>query len=89
VRRELLPEIKPSGAHFGEGELLGLTLPVQGIAGDQQAALFAAGGAKATYGTGSFVLVETEERPGHGVLRTAAARLASEEPSRRARGRGE
>ena len=80
VRRELLPEIKPSGADFGEGELLGLTLPVQGIAGDQQAALFAAGGAKATYGTGSFVLVETEEHPGHGVLRTAAARLVGEEP---------
>ena len=42
VRRELLPEIRPSGAHFGEGELLGRTLPIQGIAGDQQAALFAA-----------------------------------------------
>ncbi len=82
VRRELLPEIKASGSHFGEGELLGLTLPVQGIAGDQQAALFAAGGAKATYGTGSFVLVETEEQPGHGVLRTAAARLDGEEPRR-------
>ena len=43
VRRELLPEIRPSGAHFGEGELLGRTLPIQGIAGDQQAALFAGG----------------------------------------------
>ena len=61
VPRELLPEIRPSGAYFGECELLGRTLPVQGVAGDQQAALFAAGGAKATYGTGSFVLVETEE----------------------------
>jgi glycerol kinase len=80
VRRELLPEIKPSGAHFGEGELLGRTLPIQGIAGDQQAALFAAGGAKATYGTGSFILVETEEPAGRGVLRTAAARLEREEP---------
>ena len=82
VRRELLPEIRPSGAHFGEGELLGRTLPIQGIAGDQQAALFAAGGAKATYGTGSFVLVETDEPAGHGVLRTAAARLEHEEPRR-------
>ena len=78
VPRELLPEIKPSGSHFGEGELLGHTLPIQGIAGDQQAALFAAGGAKATYGTGSFVLVETEEPAHEGVLRTAAARLAHE-----------
>ena len=49
----------------------GAQLPIQGIAGDQQAALFAAGAAaKATYGTGSFVLVETEEpgrrrRPAH------------------------
>jgi glycerol kinase len=82
VPRELLPEIRPSGSHFGEGELLGLTLPIEGIAGDQQASLFAAGGAKATYGTGSFVLVETEEPPGHGVLRTAAARLAGEPPRR-------
>jgi glycerol kinase len=82
VPRTLLPEIRPSGSHFGEGELLGRRLPVRGIAGDQQAALFAAGGAKATYGTGSFVLVETEEQPGHGVLRTAAARLDGESPRR-------
>jgi glycerol kinase len=80
VPRELLPDIKPSGSHFGEGELLGHTLPIQGIAGDQQAALFAAGGAKATYGTGSFVLVETEEPAREGVLRTAAARLQGEPP---------
>src|SRR5438132_3148825 len=78
VPRELLPEIKPSGSHFGEGTLLGHTLPIEGIAGDQQAALFAAGGAKATFGTGSFVLVETEEPAREGVLRTAAARLDGE-----------
>jgi glycerol kinase len=83
VHRELLPEIKPSGAHFGECELLGRTLPIAGIAGDQQAALFAAGGAKATYGTGSFVLVETEAPAPDGVLRTAAARLDGE-PAKRA-----
>ena len=80
VPRELLPEIRPSGSHFGEGELLGHAVPIQGIAGDQQAALFAAGGAKATYGTGSFVLVETEEPAREGVLRTAAARLENESP---------
>jgi glycerol kinase len=78
--RELLPEIRPSGSHFGEAELLGHTLPIEGIAGDQQSALFAAGGAKATYGTGSFVLVETEEPAREGVLRTAAARLEGESP---------
>ena len=82
IPRELLPEIRPSGSHFGEGELLGHALPIQGIAGDQQAALFAAGGAKATYGTGSFVLVETEEPAREGVLRTAAARLEGEPPRR-------
>jgi glycerol kinase len=80
VPLEVLPEIRPSGAHYGEAELLGRTLPIEGIAGDQQAALFAAGGAKATYGTGSFVLVETDEPAPDGVLRTAAARLPDEEP---------
>jgi glycerol kinase len=75
IPREVLPEIRPSGAEFGEG--------IRGIAGDQQAALFAAGGAaKATYGTGAFVLVETDVDPGHGVLRTAAARLPDEQPRR-------
>ncbi|HZS24369.1 MAG TPA: glycerol kinase GlpK [Gaiellaceae bacterium] len=82
VPRSLLPEIKPSGSHFGEGELLGRTLPIEGVAGDQQAALFASGGAKATYGTGSFVLVETEAPAAEGVLRTAAARLEHEQPRR-------
>ncbi len=80
VPRTALPEIRPSGASFGEAELLGHTAPIRGVAGDQQAALFAAGGAKATYGTGSFILVETEEPAGDGVLRTAAARLAGEPP---------
>src|SRR4051812_11113609 len=75
IPRELLPAIRPSGSEFGER--------IRGVAGDQQAALFAAGGgAKATYGTGAFVLVETEDDPGTGVLRTAAARLPDEAPRR-------
>jgi glycerol kinase len=82
VPRDVLPEIRPSGASFGEAELLGHTVPIRGVAGDQQAALFAAGGAKATYGTGSFILVETDEPAGDGVLRTAAARLEGEPPKR-------
>jgi glycerol kinase len=82
VPRAMLPEIRPSGASFGEAELLGHTVPIRGVAGDQQAALFAAGGAKATYGTGSFILVETDEPAGDGVLRTAAARLDGEPPKR-------
>ena len=82
VPREVLPEIRPSGAAFGEGELLGHTVPIRGIAGDQQAALFAAGGAKATFGTGAFVLAETDAPPPDGLLQTAAARLEDEAPRR-------
>ena len=77
----LLPTIVRSDAEFGEAELLGARLPIRGIAGDQQAALFgqgchAAGEAKATYGTGSFVLVHAGDEvpaPPHGLLATAAA----------------
>ena len=82
VPREVLPEIRPSGADFGEGEMLGISLPIRGIAGDQQAALFAARGAKATFGTGAFVLVETDAPAPDGLLRTAAARLDGEPPRR-------
>src|SRR5438874_10330878 len=88
VPRELLPEIRPSSGVVGEAELLGATVPIAGIAGDQQAALaghgsVAAGGVKATYGTGSFVLAHTGEdgsTPPHGLVRTAAARLAGQPP---------
>jgi glycerol kinase len=65
IPRSMLPEIRSSSEHFGEvqGTALG-GQPVAGILGDQQAALygqtcFAAGEAKSTYGTGSFLLVNT------------------------------
>jgi glycerol kinase len=88
VPRELLPEIRPSSEVVAEGELLGATLPIAGMAGDQQAALaghgaFAAGGAKATYGTGNFVLAHTGgdcSLPPEGLVRTAAARLSGQPP---------
>jgi glycerol kinase len=80
VPGEVLPEIHASCGVVGEGELLGRTLPIAGIAGDQQAALFAAGGAKATYGTGSFVLVQTDAPAPAGLLRTAAARTREQPP---------
>jgi glycerol kinase len=51
-------------------------LPVAALAGDQQASLYAHGGAKATFGTGAFVLVGTgtdHSPPPHGLVRTAAA----------------
>ena len=82
VPRDVLPEIRPSGASFGEGELLGRTLPIRGVAGDQQAALVASGGAKATFGTGAFVLVEADAPYRPGLLRTAAARFEDERPRR-------
>ena len=81
VDRALLPRIVRSDEQVGEGELLGTRLSVRGIAGDQQAALFGqgchrAGEGKATYGTGTFVLVHTGDDaspPPHGLLKTAAA----------------
>ncbi|HEY1764526.1 MAG TPA: glycerol kinase GlpK [Opitutaceae bacterium] len=67
---EVLPQVRPSSGVFGEitaiPELRGV--PVAGIAGDQQAALFGqgcfrAGMAKNTYGTGCFMLMNTGSRP--------------------------
>jgi glycerol kinase len=80
IPREVLPEIVPSTCAV-EATFLGAGLPVRGIAGDQQAALFGQGchtpgAAKATYGTGTFVLVHTGATPAsppHGLLATAAA----------------
>jgi glycerol kinase len=84
----VLPQIVPSSGELAEAELFGARLPVRGIAGDQQAALFgqgcvAAGQAKVTYGTGCFVLVHQGDRrpwPAHGLLATAAARRSGEPP---------
>jgi glycerol kinase len=77
----LLPGIVPSAGELGEGRLFGASVPIRGIAGDQQAALYGQGchrpgEAKATYGTGSFVLVHAGDDAGpapHGLLKTAAA----------------
>ncbi|HEX6762625.1 MAG TPA: glycerol kinase GlpK [Gaiellaceae bacterium] len=81
VDRSLLPEIVGSRDEVGEGDLLGVRVAVRGIAGDQQAALYghgchAPGEGKATYGTGSFVLVHAGDDaspPPHGLLKTVAA----------------
>jgi glycerol kinase len=84
VPLELLPEVKPSTADFGTTRQLGVLpdgIPIRGVAGDQQAALFgqhcfAAGQAKCTYGTGAFLLVHTGEQPvlsRHRLLATLAA----------------
>jgi len=88
VDRALLPEVVPSSDVVGEAELLDATVPIAGIVGDQQAALFgqgcfAPGEAKATYGTGAFVLVNVGGDAGpapEGLLKTVAAFAAGGEP---------
>ncbi len=82
VPREVLPEIVRSSGVVAETDPshLGVSLPVAGLAGDQQSALFGQGcctegSAKNTYGTGAFLLVFTGGRlpsPAPGVLATAA-----------------
>jgi glycerol kinase len=66
VPRHLLPHVRTSAGDFGvaSGEHLGSDVPIRGVAGDQQAALFGqgcwtAGSAKNTYGTGAFLLQNT------------------------------
>jgi glycerol kinase len=71
VPRPMLPEVRPSSGVFGETagvETVADGVPVAGIAGDQQAALFGqacweAGMAKNTYGTGAFLVLHTGDRP--------------------------
>lgn len=70
VPRQLLPHIAPSSAIIGETEpeLLGRPIPIAGVAGDQQAALFGQactlpGMSKNTYGTGCFMLLNTGAEP--------------------------
>ena len=82
VPDSLLPEVRPSSGPFGDAtpDVLGAPVPIAGIAGDQQSALFGqgcteAGMAKNTYGTGCFLLMHTGARPvtsTHGLLTTVA-----------------
>jgi glycerol kinase len=86
VPHEILPRLVPSSGVVDETdpEHLGYALPIAGLAGDQQAALFGQGCvvpglAKNTYGTGAFLLVFTGDRlpsPGPGLLATAACDAA-------------
>ena len=89
VPESCLPEVRPSSGRFGISDpdaAAGLAVPVSGIAGDQQAALFGQacfepGMAKNTYGTGSFVLVNlgaTLPDPVEGLLTTVAWQLDSD-----------
>jgi glycerol kinase len=89
VPRAMLPEIHASSEPYGEAGAPLRGLPVAAALGDQQAALFgqtcfAAGEAKCTYGTGSFLLLNTGERlveSTHGLLTTVGCRIAGEPPT--------
>ena len=83
VPDSLLPKVQPSSHVYGECDaaILGAPIPIAGIAGDQQSALFGQacftpGLAKNTYGTGCFMLMHTGQKfepSGHGLLTTSAA----------------
>lgn len=82
IPRGILPEVKPSSFVYGHTDevLFGVPIPISGMAGDQQAALFGqtcyeAGTAKNTYGTGCFMLMNTGKKAvfsGSGLLTTIA-----------------
>ena len=83
VPRSVLPEVRSSSEVYGETTLLGGSIPIAGIAGDQQAALFGQGCTqpgmvKNTYGTGCFMLMNTGTKPiasKHNLLTTVAWRI--------------
>ena len=68
IPRSILPQVLPSSHIYGYANIQGVQVPVAGIAGDQQAALFGQrcfekGDAKNTYGTGCFLLMNTGTTP--------------------------
>ncbi len=81
IPRCMLPEVKPSSSVFGFAHVDGVAVPIAGVAGDQQAALFGQccwqeGQVKNTYGTGCFLLYNTGSRPvesKNGLVTTIAA----------------
>jgi glycerol kinase len=83
IPSSLMPRVLPSSADFGhtDAQWLGASIPIGGVAGDQQSALFGqacfqSGMAKNTYGTGCFMLMHTGEHfqsSHHGLITTAAA----------------
>ena len=70
IPKSMLPQVKESSCIYGEvdSSYFGQSIPIAGVAGDQQAALFGQtcfemGEAKSTYGTGCFLLMNTGEKP--------------------------
>ncbi|ODC03207.1 glycerol kinase [Terasakiispira papahanaumokuakeensis] len=88
IPREMLPEVKDCADDFGQTDpdWLGLSLPIAGVAGDQQAALigqtcFEPGMVKSTYGTGCFMIMNTgssAQSSEHKLLTTVGYRLKGE-----------
>ena len=88
IPANMLPSVKPSSALYGEvnPELLGHAIPIGGVAGDQQSALFGqacfkAGMVKNTYGTGCFMLMhtgETFQTSHNGLITTSAAQATAQ-----------
>ncbi|NBI66165.1 glycerol kinase [Pseudoflavonifractor sp. 60] len=83
IPRNILPQVRSSSEIYGSVNIQGVEVPIAGIAGDQQAALFGQtcfepGEAKNTYGTGCFLLMNTGETPcvsKHGLITTIAIGL--------------
>lgn len=88
VPRCMLPDVRPSSGSFGEVDvsLFGRSIPIAGVAGDQQAATFGqtcfqSGDAKNTYGTGCFLLMNTGSEPvtsQHGLLTTVGWKIGDD-----------
>jgi glycerol kinase len=87
IPAELMPTVQPSSCIFGnvDADILGASIPIGGVAGDQQSALFGqacfkSGMAKNTYGTGCFMLMHTGEKfqtSTNGLLTTSAAQTSA------------
>ena len=87
IPRSMLPEVLPSSGLFGmtDKSVLGAELPIAGVAGDQQAALFGQccftrGEVKSTYGTGAFLLMNLGDKPcvtNDGLLTTVAWQIGN------------
>ena len=85
IPAKLMPQVLPSSSLFGhvKTDLLGHAIPIGGVAGDQQSALFgqacfSAGMFKNTYGTGCFMLMHTGDQAMHshnGLITTSAAQV--------------
>ncbi|MCP4816201.1 MAG: glycerol kinase, partial [Planctomycetaceae bacterium] len=90
IPKSMLPDIRPCSCNFGQTqpEILGASVPIGGMIGDQQSALFGqacieTGMAKTTYGTGCFLLMNTGNdivRSEHGLLSTVAWQTEGQPP---------